>query len=154
MRALRILAGSLRFSRNSLWPRMTVRRLLKSCAMPPASWPIASILLTCCATRSAGEGIFSPGVATALIRPLTLGSFLPSFCFLLELRLPDNRDSADTKFLIYLNVVWTEWREGGDRSKKTALRKRPQGKTITPARGCQTETDSQHALPFKLPKTA
>src|SRR5882762_9736050 len=72
MRALRILAGSLRFSRNSLWPRMTVRRLLKSWAMPPASWPIASILLTCRAARSAAIDFFSPSgvaAATCQLRP-------------------------------------------------------------------------------------
>src|SRR6266853_418975 len=113
MRTRRLLAGSLRFSRNSLWPRMTVRRLLKSCAIPPASWPIASILLICCATRSAGEGIFSPGVATALTRRLGLGSSLPSFCFPLERRPPDNRGSADTNFLIYLNVIWPSGGKGG-----------------------------------------
>src|SRR5258708_39399262 len=113
MRPLRLLADSSRFSRNSLWPRMPVRRLLKSCAIPPASWPIASILLICCATRSAGEGIFSPGVATALTRRLGLGSSLPSFCFPLERRPPDNRGSADTNFLIYLNVIWPSGGEGG-----------------------------------------
>ena len=30
-------------SNNEAWPWMTVRMLLKSCATPPASWPMASI---------------------------------------------------------------------------------------------------------------
>src|SRR6266853_1326682 len=122
MRPLRLLADSSRFSRNSLCPKMTVRRLLKSCAIPPASWPIASILLICCAARSAGVGIFSPGAAKALTRPPALGSFLPSFCFPLERSLPDNKDSADTKLLIHLKVICTEWREGGKRARKLGER--------------------------------
>ncbi len=43
------LAGSSRSSIKSPWPLITVSRLLKSCATPPASRPIASIL---CALRS------------------------------------------------------------------------------------------------------
>ena len=51
--ASRSSAGSLRSARrrcsDSILPVMTVSRLLKSCAMPPVSWPIASIF---CAWRS------------------------------------------------------------------------------------------------------
>ena len=45
-----LLGGTRRRDRPDLamasseaWPRMTVRMLLKSCATPPASWPMASI---------------------------------------------------------------------------------------------------------------
>ena len=32
---------------SDAWPWITVRILLKSCATPPASWPIASIFWAC-----------------------------------------------------------------------------------------------------------
>ena len=46
--------GPRRPRNNSLYPRMTVRRLLKSCAMPPANRPTASIFCACrnCASVS------------------------------------------------------------------------------------------------------
>ena len=40
-------SGPSRSSRNSEYPEITIRRLLKSCAMPPASRPIASIFCDC-----------------------------------------------------------------------------------------------------------
>src|SRR5207237_356647 len=59
--ALRISSTSDRFaspgcksrSKSCVLPRMAVSRLLKSCAMPPASWPTASIFWDCrnCSSR-------------------------------------------------------------------------------------------------------
>ena len=40
-------ATSWRMSSRSQWPLMAVRRLLKSCATPPASWPTACIFWLC-----------------------------------------------------------------------------------------------------------
>src|ERR1700682_3033836 len=75
---------------------MTVRRLLKSWAMPPASWPIASILLICRAERTAEAEVLPFGGAKEPSRPPVLVGGLASCSFLSERRVPDNRDSADT----------------------------------------------------------
>ena len=46
------LPGAASSSRISEKPRMAVRMLLKSCATPPASWPMLSIRCTCCSACS------------------------------------------------------------------------------------------------------
>ena len=64
-RAMRSSASVSPFSRRSarsMLPMMTVSRLLKSCAMPPVSWPTASIF---CAWRSACSVISRRAVSCA-----------------------------------------------------------------------------------------
>ena len=46
------LPGGASSSRISEKPRMAVRMLLKSCATPPARWPMLSIRCTCCSACS------------------------------------------------------------------------------------------------------
>ena len=94
-------SGSARSRRNSLWPRMTVRRLLKSCAIPPASWPIASILLIRRGAEFLGEALLECGRAGAASRVATAGLARPLFClgFGRDRGLRDNNRSADTSSL-------------------------------------------------------
>src|ERR1700730_8697337 len=91
---------------------MTVRRLLKSWAMAPASWPIAPILLICRAERTAEAEVLPFGGAKEPSRPPVLVGGLASCSFLSERRAPDNRDSADTTRLS-MGFVQTARQKGG-----------------------------------------
>jgi hypothetical protein len=70
--------------------------LLKSCAMPPASWPIASILLICCDAKFFGEELRPPDLPGIPARGEAFAGFSSIFRFARDRKPPGNRVSADT----------------------------------------------------------